>query len=208
MTEYLDYYDDSFTHLGVKDRPSVHRDGDWHRVFHCWITYRDADGVDWLVAQKRSAQKATFPNRIDVTAAGHYLAGESIPDGLREVREELGIVVPFESLIPLGVHIDMARYGDQIDRELSDVFLLIHAQSLHEYQVQVEEVAGLVAFRVEDGIAFFEGQQQVLQASAAGWDEEIFMLHLEDFVPRIDAYWLKVCLLARRALNGERKLYI
>jgi isopentenyldiphosphate isomerase len=208
MTEYLDYYDDNFTHLGAKDRPSVHRDGNWHRVFHCWITYRDAQGVDWLVAQKRSAEKATFPNRIDVTAAGHYLAGETIRDGLREVHEELGIEVAFESLTPLGTHIDVAHYGDEIDRELSDVFLLIHNQPLQHYQLQAEEVAGLVAFRLEEGIAFFEGQRSALSGVAVGLESDVVTLQLADFVPRVDAYWIKICLLARRALNGERKLYI
>ena len=55
MTELLDIYDENGNHLGIKERRAVHLDGDWHRVFHCWVVYRDQDGVGHVVAQKRSS---------------------------------------------------------------------------------------------------------------------------------------------------------
>jgi isopentenyldiphosphate isomerase len=107
MTEILDIYDDQMRHIGTKERGAVHRDGDWHKVFQCWVVYRDADGRDYLVVQRRGPDKDIYPNYLDISAAGHYQAGETIRDGIREVQEELGIQVSFDDLIPLGVRIGM-----------------------------------------------------------------------------------------------------
>ena len=95
MAELLDIFDENLRHLGVKERTAVHRDGDWHRVFHCWVIYRDAAGCDFMVLQKRGPDKDIFPNALDVSVGGHYEAGESMAEGVREVREELGIEVAF-----------------------------------------------------------------------------------------------------------------
>ena len=110
MTEMLDIYDELNRYLGVKERASVHRDGDWHRVFHCWVVWRDAQGSDWLLLQRRGAHKPTFPLHLAVTVGGHYQAGESVEDGLREVREELGVYLPFAALIPCGRRNLVARW--------------------------------------------------------------------------------------------------
>src|SRR5574341_1276798 len=122
--ELIDIYDDRFQKIGTKTRWEAHRDGDWHRTFHCWIVYRDAaTRQDYMVAQRRGPDKHFFPNLLDITAGGHYAAGETVRDGLREVHEELGIEVDFERLIPLGVRLDVAVDGSIINREISDVFL-------------------------------------------------------------------------------------
>lgn len=208
MTEILDIYDDQLNWLGTKERDAVHRDGDWHRVFHCWVAYRDAQGCDYLVVQRRGADKATFPNRLDITAAGHYQAGESIRDGVREVREELGIDVDFEQLIPLGVHIGIGRYNGLIDREFADVFMYIHDRDIADYAYQVDEVAGLVALPVDDGLSLLAGERDTLTARAVGVQQGDITVRPDDFIPNVDAYTYKILILARRALNGERHLRI
>ena len=60
MGELLDIYDENLKHIGVKERELVHRDGDWHRVFHCWIIYRDSVGTDYIVVQRRAPEKSSF----------------------------------------------------------------------------------------------------------------------------------------------------
>src|SRR5215510_7041074 len=102
MAEIFDIYDENMRHIGTKERSAVHRDGDWHKTFHAWVIFRDERG-DWVLLQKRSADKDTFPNLLDISAAGHYSAGETMQDGLRELHEELGLTeAKFEDLIPLG----------------------------------------------------------------------------------------------------------
>jgi isopentenyldiphosphate isomerase len=208
MTEMLDIYDENLRHLGVKERKAVHRDGDWHRVFHCWVIDRDPAEGDVLIAQRRGAHKQTFPNYLDVTAAGHYTAGESMQDGVREVQEELGIAVRFEDLISLGRRVDVARYGELIDREFTDCFLCLYRQPISAYQVQRSEVAGLVAVPLDGGIDLCEGRRESLTCRTAGLKMPTLKVTLDDFVPRVDAYFYKVLLLAKRCLNGERLLAV
>lgn len=207
MAELLDIYDENMTWLGTKERSAVHRDGDWHRVFQCWVIYRDSAGRDFVVLQRRGPHKDSFPNRLDVSAAGHYAAGEVTRDGLREVREELGIEARFDDLIPLGTRVSVARCGSLIDREFADVFFLIDGRPLSSYAYQRDEVAGLVALDVDAGLALIEGGRAVT-AAAVGYGATVVTLAPADFIPTVDSYLHKILLLARRCLNGETRLLI
>jgi isopentenyldiphosphate isomerase len=207
-SELLDIYDDNLNKIGVKPRADVHRHGDWHRVFHCWVAYRDAEGQPWVVMQKRAASKQTFPNFIDVAAAGHYTTGETIADGIREVQEELGIEVSFDHLVPLGLRITPARYENLIDREFSDVFLLDYALDIRDYRPQIDEVAGLVAFTVSNGLALFSGEVASINARAAGLGSDTVTLRLENFIPRVDQYHLRAVCVIQSYFLGEKYLVI
>jgi len=208
VTELLDIYDDNLNKIGVKPRGDVHRDGDWHRVFHCWVVYRDATGQDWVVLQKRAAAKATFPNFLDVSAAGHYAAGESTADGVRELEEELGLRVAFDDLIPVGRRVSSAIYGELIDREVADVFFYICGQPLADYHYQQEELAGLVAINVDVGLRLFSGELDAIDAPAVGLTQSTLTIRVADFIPTQDRYFYKVLVLTRRFLNGEEHLLI
>ena len=74
----------------VKTRAEVHRDGDWHRAVHVWVTGIDEHGP-FLLFQRRSLLKDTQPGKLDATVGGHYRAGETLAETLREVEEEIGI---------------------------------------------------------------------------------------------------------------------
>lgn len=207
MAELLDIYDENLTWLGVKDRAAVHRDGDWHRVFQCWVIYRDGAGRDFVLLQRRGPGKDFFPNRLDVSAAGHYTAGETVRDGLREVREELGLDVAYDDLIPLGLRVAVARSGGLIDREFADVFLLVDSRPLAAYRYQRDEVAGLVALDVDAGLALIE-RGGAVTAAAVGQGAPQVTLTADDFVPTRDRCFYKILLLARRCLDGDRRLAI
>ena len=208
MVELLDIYDDSLTKIGVKSRPDVHRDGDWHCVFHCWVIYRDENAQDWVIVQKRAPNKATFPNYLDVSAAGHYEAGETMQDGIREVQEELGLTVRFDHLISVGRRVSFARYYALIDREIADVFLYICDQPLADYHYQHEELAGLVALNVDAGLRLFSGEVETISVPAIGFETAEISISHNDFIPTPDDYFYKTLILVRRCLNGEKHLLI
>ncbi len=63
-------------------------DEDWVVTFNLWIV--QAKPIPAVVYQVRSLDTGWAPGKLDVTAGGHFSAGEEIKDGLREVREELG----------------------------------------------------------------------------------------------------------------------
>ena len=206
MTEILDIYDENLLKLGTKERAAVHRDGDWHRVFQCWISYQ-RQGETYLVMQRRSAQKDFYPNLLDTTAAGHYSAGETIADGIREIREELGIDVNFDQLVPLGQRVGICRVGDLIDHEVADVFLLVYDQPLSAYNVQVEEVSGLVTFKVSEALDLFAGKRPNLPAQAIGYATDHVELYVSDFIPTIDHVMEKILLLVQRYFRGDSPLF-
>ncbi len=208
MTELLDIYDDNMNHLGTKSRAEVHRDGDWHKVFRCWVIYRDELGEDWIVLQKRAPDKDTFPNYLDISAAGHYAAGETIQEAMRELNEELGLYPHLDELIPLGIRIGVTKYKTLIDRQFSDVYFYICDQPLAAYDYQKEEVSGLVALNVNQGLRLFLGEIDHINVPAVGYDTNIIQLTLDDFIPVVDHYIEKIFLLAKRCLDGETLLWI
>ena len=161
MSEIIDIYDDNMKLIGKKERKHVHRDGDWHKAFHCWIVYRDKNNIGYMVVQKRGPDKDLFPNALDITAAGHYESGETIKDGIREVKEELGIDVSYANLIPLGVRFDVAKVGDVLNREFDDVFLLDYSKDIVDYKFQLEEVSGLAVFKIDDALKNVCGREKI-----------------------------------------------
>lgn len=208
MTELLDIYDENMIHLGTKPRSEVHRDGDWHKVFHCWVIYRDDDGKDWVILQKRAPDKDTFPNYLDISAAGHYSAGETIQEAMRELEEELGLFPKFGDLFPVGVRVGVAKYKSLIDRQFADVFLYVCDQSLEDYKYQKDEISGLIALNIEEGLQLFTGQIDSIVVPAVGYEENNINITLDDFIPVHDHYMEKIFLLATRCLNGEKQLFI
>lgn len=203
--------------IGKKERVQAHQDGDWHKAFHCWIIYKDINQDDYIIVQKRSSRKSTFPNKLDITAAGHYLAGETILDGIREVIEELGITVSFSSLIPLGVRIHTWIVNNTPNREFDDVFFLYCDIELSEYNFQEEEIAGLIVLKIDEAIEMCAGTKKIIYGRSVVIEEmhgenlkkeKILPITLNDFVPTIDAYFYKVLILAQRFLMGEKHLII
>ena len=85
----------------IKLRDVIHQEGDWHGVFYLNIFSQD-NGRLYLLLQKRKHDKKVCPNKLDSIVAGHYVVGEIIEGGVREVKEEIGLPVRFEDLTFLG----------------------------------------------------------------------------------------------------------
>lgn len=208
-TELLDIYDDSFQKIGTKPRNEVHRDGDWHRAFHCWVIYRDTEGKDWIILQKRGENQDTYPNFLDISAAGHYAAGETVYEGVRELHEELGLIdVAYGDLIPVGRRIGVAAGDGFIDRQVADVFLYVCDKPLKEYKYQKEELAGLIALEIDKGLSLFAGDVVTVNVPAVGFDTPIITINESEMIPTIDDYYYKALILAKRCLDGEVHLRI
>lgn len=138
--EVLKIFDKNYQQIGVATRQEVHLQGFWHETFHCWFyTIKENELIVYF--QKRSPLKKDFPNQLDITAAGHLLEQETVMDGLREVREELGINVSSEKALFLGVFPVKINLGSFVDNEFTNVYLVQQEIKLGEFQLQEEEVA-------------------------------------------------------------------
>src|SRR3954467_278467 len=75
VAELVDIYDDNNEPQGSMLRSEAQRKGHWIRSFHCWILDLDSRAV---VFQKRAPSKKVYPSYWDISAAGHYIAGEAL----------------------------------------------------------------------------------------------------------------------------------
>jgi isopentenyldiphosphate isomerase len=141
--EQLKIFDENRNQIGVATREDVHKLGYWHETFYCWFI-REEKGTVYLYLQLRSNTKKDYPNLLDITAAGHLMADETVRDGVREIKEEIGIDLSFSELIPLGIIDYCIINEDLIDKEIANVFLYKSSKSFDDYTLQEEEVVGIV----------------------------------------------------------------
>ena len=205
MDEKIDILDERGEGTGrVAWKSEAHRDGLWHRCFHLWIVDPgDAAEGPSLLVQRRAPGKETWPNKLDVTAAGHLMAGESGLDGLRELEEELGLLVRPDEVIPLGTRRNELAIPAGMDREYQDVFLLVRRLVPSDLRLQEEEVASVARLRLGDVERLCEGEGVPLEEWTGGEGLES-TAKIEDFVPGGDRYLPLVARAAKKILNGEQ----
>lgn len=161
-SEYFKVFDDDYNEIGVASREDVHRLGLWHETFHCWFVTKEKE-TDYLYLQLRSDRKKDYPNLLDITAAGHLTADEKVQDGVREIREEIGIDASFDDLIPLGTIDYCVKEKDFIDKEIAHVFLYKCAYTLDDFVLQEEEVSGMVMVEFNDFCELWLGQRETVR---------------------------------------------
>lgn len=217
MADHLvDIYDENMVKIGTELKSVAHRDGLWHASIHCWIVRDENEtGRTFVLFQKRAASKDLFPDCLDITAAGHYQSGESVAQGVREIVEEVGLQVPFEELIPLGVKVDLAKLPGLLNREFCHTFLLSDARPVESYNLGLDEVEGLVQIAVGDGLDLFGSRRDEVLAEGVELDPQTGtlipvsrMVTRKSFIPRVDQYYYKVFIMAQRLAAGEIDLAI
>lgn len=96
-----------------------------------------------------------------------------------------------------------------IEYEFQDVFMLVREMRPDAFVLQKEEVDGVLEMELDRGIRLFAGEVRSIECSLYrnSTTVERVAVSSEDFVPCLDNYYLKLLLLARRYLQGERKLF-
>ncbi|MBV30055.1 MAG: NUDIX hydrolase [Actinobacteria bacterium] len=211
--EMLDVLDDMGRVIGTKSRAAVHRDGDWHRVFHCQVVaIRGSKEV--VVLQRRSHLKAAFPRLFDISAAGHLAAGEEPTDGVRELEEELGFTAAPKNLVPLGTRRLVDDNGEgHLNREITSVFLLRDDRPLADYVLQRTEVDAVFDARIDEFLELLAGTVKsiqikgVLHAGSLEAQDTVEQISLEDLVPGFE-YWKTLMIMSQRFVRKQLPLSI
>lgn len=191
----------------VKTRAQAVKDGDWLGGFQLWIIRTKPKPA--LIFQRRSSQKSTFPNLLDVSVAGHYQAGETVKNGLREVREEIGKHYRFNQLTYLGkkVFIGFDHQGHKL-QTVNDVFFILDNDPMKSFILQKKEVTSLLIIPLTDLKAVFTKTRY--QFVALGIRENYQTLAntitKADFIKNWDPYQYKIALLVEKFLKGEKNL--
>lgn len=157
--EMFDIFNDRMQMIGTASRQEAHLQGLWHQTFHCWV-YRDIQGQGpSLLFQLRDVEKDTYPNLLDISCAGHLLTGESAVDGLRELKEELGLDVLYPDLHSCGIFIEDNTITETlIDREFCHVFTYECSKDVSEYDFQISEVSGLYFIEIKRFQELIQGE--------------------------------------------------
>jgi len=176
----------------AKTRGAIHRDGDWHLAFFCWIVRRsETNGEVEVVLQKRAPQKDVWPGRFDASAAGHVRFGETTAEASREIEEELGLQVEPSALQPLlRHHQEHVHESGIVDREIHDVHLLRCDAPLASYRPG-PEVSALTAVTIDAVLELVAGRRASIATTLvrAGAADERIELRRDDLVPYDVAYW-------------------
>lgn len=209
--EKIDIFNDKYEFIGTATKKWAHQKGLWHRVFTCLIVNPKHKTV---ILQKKMPNRYLFKrlDYLDVSVGGHYLAGESIQQGIREIEEEIGLKVKFKDLIPLGVRQTAETVSkNYIANEFQHIFIYPSTRKLQDYVLDNVEVNSLVEIRVQDAIDLLTKKTNKIKG------KEIFIIDnknklkiiditRQDFVPsylKKDQFFVKLFIAAKRYLNKE-----
>ena len=189
----------------TKPRDLVHRDGDWHRAFHCWVVISTDEPEPSVIIQRRNSMKDTWPDRLDVSVGGHFAAGEVLADVIREMDEEIGQVASITELRPLGTRISIGGHRDGVlDNEFQDVYLWQTTLPFSAFTPNPDEVASIELVTIRELVALITGasaevETQVRMPDGANSRNKI---SANEFIPSPDQYVRRVAIAMDLATRG------
>ncbi len=142
--EFLDIVDEFGVPTGeIVSRKDAHEKGIRHRTSHLWL-WSERDGKVFVLAQKRSENKDSYPGCFDISTAGHIPAGcDFIESALRECLEELSVKLNADDLVYVGQrkfeYINDFHGKKFHDNQISNVYLA-KVPFETEFKVQKSEV--------------------------------------------------------------------
>lgn len=191
----------------VKTLKQAWKDEDWIGTFNLWIIQEKP--VPAIIYQQRSYNSAWAPGKLDVTAGGHYEAGETVRDGLREVREELGRNYKFNDLTYIGrkLHVSFDVNGSERHNTV-DIFFIKDNVALATYVLQKEEIYAICACPIYKLIHVHTEKNYRFTVSAmlSDGNKSKIVVQKSSFPYNWDNYHFKISLLADRFIKGEKHL--
>ncbi|GAB3056692.1 NUDIX hydrolase [Salinicoccus sesuvii] len=192
--ELLKTFDEEGQFLGIAPREEVHSKGLWYETFHCWFISKSNDR-SFIHFQIRSKNKKDYPNKLDISSAGHLLSNERIEDGIREVHEELGVNVLLDDLIYVGKIPDKIIEQNIIDKEYGHVYLYFLPDNARtDYKFEDGEVSGIVRIELELFERLWFNNLKNVRAYSLTVDDDNKMQEKNtlvvksDFLPHADSY--------------------
>lgn len=186
--------------------------GLWIPSFNLWIA-RQKDNFYYLLYQHRIGNGNWASGLLDVAVGGHYEAGETLRDGLREAREELGKDYDFEAVSYLGRRVYLNDSHGLKKRYVVDVCIVEDNSPLTTFTLQRSELQGLYCCSVDDLLRVHTEPDYAFVTNGIRLDVEqegsisaTIEINKESFPFNWDNYHYKMALLTKRFLRGEELL--
>jgi tetratricopeptide (TPR) repeat protein/isopentenyldiphosphate isomerase len=195
--ELLDIYDEHESLIGLASSKLAHKAGLWHRSFHAWIVGWSADNSKFVILQQRGRIKRDFPGYLDISAAGHYRAGEGIEGGLREFSEELGVYVRTEELLRIAQRtVNETLDNGVVNREFQEIYAVTRPAGLQQYRPGYPEVLGVFECDMAGLRSVLDGKTKSLQcfglvaSDSLGHEFEVATrtINIDDLIPSARHY--------------------
>jgi len=184
MDEWIDVLDIEGNRTGKTCQKSVvHKKGLYHATVHIWFYTRKGK----ILLQQRAASKAIYPLLWDVSVAGHVNAGESLLTGaIREVKEEIGLIILENDLKKIGVVKSFKSYNSGIiDNEFHNIFISELKEDIENLTLQKEEVEAL---KIVSTFAFeelLEGSKHNSHFVSSNKEYYVFVLNkIKDYIKK------------------------
>lgn len=162
--EFIDIYNEKEEYIGYCEKDKAHQVGLWHRTFNCLVINPRKKTV--FFQYKNMEHNGINKNKLlEITVGGHLQSGESISDGIREIKEEMGINIYFNQLIDMDFRKCNKRLNEEyIIKEFQYYYLLLKNIRIEEItNYDIKEVFGYVELKIEDAISLLEKKIDVIE---------------------------------------------
>ena len=113
--------------------------------------------------QKRHPEKEVNPGKLSISAAGHILAGETVKDGVREVKEEVGVDIPFHEMHPISEYKIILQTEQFYNREISLLYYTVQPLRIEDFTPQLTEVSGLFLVSIDSFYQLMYGEKEKVE---------------------------------------------
>ena len=189
----------------IKSRAAVHADGDWHCTRSVWVVLMHAPAGPALVLQRRGPFKASWPDRLDASSAGHLRVGD--PDQWREAEEELGRRPGAGEVLSLGKRQSGGRLPNgQIDLEVQELWLWRCSYDLLDLRPPYPEVGALLSVAPDALRRLAAGEARRIPALVrrpGATSVEAGYAMADQLIPGEEPYIQQVCEITLRILAGK-----
>lgn len=155
--EYIDIYDSKENLLGYCEKSEAHKLGYWHKVFGCFIINSKNKKI-YFQLKNPTHNNINTKELLEITAGGHLISGETLKNGIREIKEETGLNVSYNDLIFVEKRkCNKTIKKDYIIREFQYYYLLdLKNISLLDFKnYDKNEVITFIEFNINDVIKLF-----------------------------------------------------
>jgi len=138
-----------------------------------------------------------------VAVTGHYRAGETLPEVLREAQEEIGLSVGPDDVTHLGTRKRSHHALGLVDNEIQDVYLTVQARALASLVPGADELDGILGVPLSELTQLVNGHttRVVTRELRASGQLVSSGLRARDLVPADDGYYARALASVRAAIE-------